>query len=50
MVWDPTRVNCDRFGIDKEAIAKELRFAGLMMNSLNGVGSRDVGYIASDIL
>lgn len=29
------------FGIDREAIAKELGFAGLMMNSLNGVGDRD---------
>ena len=37
-------------GIDREARAKELRFAGLMMSSLYGVGERDVGYIASDIL
>ena len=29
------------FGIDREAIAKELGFEGLMMNSLNGVGDRD---------
>ena len=29
------------FGINREAIAKELGFAGLMMNSLNGVGDRD---------
>ena len=38
------------FGTDREAIARELGFAGLMMSSLNGVGDRDVGYIASIIL
>ena len=29
------------FGIDREAMAKELGFEGLIMNSLNGVGDRD---------
>ena len=29
------------FGIDREAMAKELGFQGLIMNSLNGVGDRD---------
>lgn len=29
------------FGVDREAISKELGFEGLIMNSLNGVGDRD---------
>ncbi|KAK3166956.1 hypothetical protein OEA41_010081 [Lepraria neglecta] len=29
------------FGVDRDAMAKELGFEGLMMNSLNGVGDRD---------
>ena len=29
------------FGVDREAMAKELGFEGLIMNSLNGVGDRD---------
>ncbi|KAL2043976.1 hypothetical protein N7G274_003496 [Stereocaulon virgatum] len=29
------------FGVDRDTMAKELGFEGLMMNSLNGVGDRD---------
>ncbi|MCJ1276670.1 glutamate N-acetyltransferase [Puttea exsequens] len=29
------------FGVDRDAVAKELGFEGLIMNSLNGVGDRD---------
>ena len=40
MVWHQTRVDCFPFGIDREAIAKEFGFAGLMMSFLNEVGDR----------
>lgn len=31
----------DRWQVDRDALAKELGFEGLMMNSLNAVGDRD---------